>query len=87
MLLLPRLIYLDISCNLIADLEALGTLPALRTLIISYNLVKDIQPICKMRSLLEIDIEHNLIDSVENLLPLIQSDIQVFICAKNPASR
>ena len=84
---LPRLVYLDISCNLISSLNSFSFLTALRSLSISYNLIKSIEEISKMMNLFEIDIEHNLIDSIQDFMPLFEDHLLVFIIKNNPAAR
>jgi internalin A len=84
---LPRLLYLDLSCNLITDLEPISALKALRSLYLGYNLIKHIIPITKLPNLLEIDLEHNLIESIDNIIPVLESNLIVFIIKNNPITR
>ena len=84
---LPRLLLLDLSCNLIANLDYFIELSHLRSLYLGYNLIRDLSKLREMKTLQEIDLEHNLIDSVDSMNHLIEADLLVFVIKKNPATR
>lgn len=85
---LPRLIYLDLSCNLIRRIESLLQFQHLRTLFLAYNLIRDLSSLVDLPNLVEVDFEHNLLSCIEAMKGLVDSEkILVFIIKKNPASK
>ena len=84
---LPRLQYLDFSCNLLTSLQGFSELPVLKSLSLGYNLLKNLEGLENMKSLMEIDIEHNLLTRTEDLNLLIRSSVLVFVLRNNPGSR
>lgn len=85
---MPRLIYLDLSCNLIARIECLIPLQHLRSLYLAYNLIRDLNSLVDFPNLIEIDLEHNMLNSVSSMKSLVETEnLVVFIIKKNPACK
>ncbi len=83
---LPRLIYLDLSCNLLTRIEYLIPLQQLRTLYLAYNLIRDLTCLVDFPNLIEVDLEHNMLNSLDSMKGLIENEhLIVFIIKKNPA--
>ena len=81
---LARLKKLDLSCNLVSDPSPLTSIKTLTTLLIGYNLITNLGFLINFTGLVEIDLEHNKLCELDAVIPLVQSQVIVFILKSNP---